>query len=92
MTIATFIVSLVGPLMARWLASMGLSLVVMGGLVASVTALKSNLISNLGGMPLVTLQLGGLLGIWEAIGIMLGAVTFCVTWASTKGFWTLAKT
>ena len=91
MNLASFLVGLVGPLMARWLASMGLSLVVLAGLTASVSQLKGLITSNLSGLPLATLQLAGLMGVWEGFGIILGAVTFCVTWASTKGFWTLAK-
>lgn len=91
MNLASFLVGLVGPLMARWLASMGLSLVVLAGLTGAVAQLKGLITSNLSGMPLAALQLAGLFGVWEAIGIILGAVTFCITWASTKGFWTLAK-
>lgn len=91
MNLASFLVGLVGPLMARWLASVGLSLVVLAGLTASVSQLKGLITSNLSGLPLATLQLAGLMGVWEGFGIILGAVTFCVTWASTKGFWTLAK-
>lgn len=91
MNLAAFLVGLVGPLMARWIASMGLSLVVLAGLTGAVSQLKAQIVSNLGGMPLVALQLGGLFGLWEAVGIWLGAITFVVTWHSTKGFWTLAK-
>ncbi|MCH8180601.1 MAG: DUF2523 domain-containing protein [Proteobacteria bacterium] len=91
MNLASFLVGLVGPLMARWLASVGLSLVVLTGLTSAASALKSQISSDLSGLPLVALQLGGLLGLWEAIGIWLGAITFVITWQSTKGFWTLAK-
>jgi hypothetical protein len=91
MNLAAFLVGMVGPVMARWIASMGLSLVVLAGLTATVTTLKTQIASNLSGLPLVALQLGGLMGLWEAIGILLGAVTFVVTWHSTKGFWSLAK-
>ena len=91
MNLASFLVGLVGPLMARWLASMGLSLVVLTGLTVATTQLKGLITSNLSGLPLVALQLGGLMGIWEAVGLLLGAVTFVVTWNSTKGFWSLAK-
>jgi len=91
MNLAAFLVGLVGPLMARWIASMGLSLVVLTGLTAAVSQFKSQILSNVSGLPLATLQLGGLMGLWEALGIWLGAVTFVVTWHSTKGFWSLAK-
>lgn len=91
MNLASFIVGLVGPVMARWLASAGLSLVVLTGLTAASGQLKSQIISDLGGLPAVAVQLGGLFGLWEAVGIWLGAITFVITWQSTKGFWTLAK-
>ena len=91
MNLAAFLVGLVGPLMARWLASVGLSLVVLTGLTAAASGLKSQIIANIGAMPAAAVQLGGLMGLWEGIGIWLGAVTFVITWQSTKGFWTLAK-
>lgn len=91
MNLSAFLVGLVGPLMARWLASMGLSLIVLAGLTGAVTQLKAQILSDLNGLPLVALQLGGLFGLWEAIGVWLGAITFVVTWQSTKGSWTLAK-
>lgn len=91
MNLASFLVGLVGPLMARWLASVGLSLVVLTGLTSAVSALKTQITTDLSGLPLAALQLGGLFGLWESLGIWLGAVTFVITWQSTKGFWSLAK-
>jgi Protein of unknown function (DUF2523) len=85
------IIGLVGPVMARWLASMGLSLVVMTGLVASVSSLRSSLLSGVGGLPSDAVGLAGLFGVWECLGMVLGAATFCVTWASTSGIWRLGK-
>lgn len=92
MSLAAFLVGLVGPLMARWIASMGLTLVTLAGLTAAVSSLRSMLISAGGSIPVDGAQLAGLFGIWHCLGMILGAVTFCVTWASTKGFWALAKT
>ena len=43
MNLASFLVGLVGPLMARWLASVGLSLVVLTGLTSAASALKSQI-------------------------------------------------
>lgn len=91
MSWATFLIGLVGPLTARVLASLGLSLVSMAGLTAALVTLKGMVHDNLASLPADTLQLGGLFGLWYCIGIWLGAVTFCVTWASTKGVWTLGK-
>lgn len=91
MTLFTFLISLVGPLLVRILASLGLSLVTLTGLTIAADTLKQMIITNVGGLPAAGVQLGGLFGIWECMGIILGAVTFCITWNSTAGFWRLAK-
>jgi len=91
MSWAAFLVGLVGPMAARLLSSLGLTMIVMTGAVEGVSALRSTMLSSLQGLPLAALQLGGLLGVWPALGILLGAMTFCLTWASTKGFWAFAK-
>lgn len=91
MTIAAFLVGLVGPVMARWLASMGLSLVAVTGLAVAFDQLKADVITGIGSLPTAAVQLGGLLGIWEALGILLGAFLFVITWRGTSGFWRLAK-
>lgn len=90
MNLASFLVAMVGPMVARVLSALGLSLVVLTGATAALTALRSTLVQNIGGLPAVALQLGGLLGIWQALGILLGAMTFVMTWKSTAGFWALA--
>lgn len=92
MSLAAFLVGLVGPLAARWLAAMGLSLVSVVGLTAAYATLKAMVIANIGGLPAAAIQLGGLFGIWEALGIILGAFVFVMTWRGTSGFWKLAKT
>lgn len=91
MNLAAFLVAMVGPLVARLLASLGVSLVVMAGLVGAMAVLKSTMLSNLNALPSDALLLGGLLGIWQCVGMVLGAYTFCITWAGTKGFIGLAK-
>lgn len=91
MNLAAFLVGMVGPLAARLLVASGLSLVSVAGLAAAVTALKSTLTSSISQLPAAVLQLGGLFGIWECFGIVLGAVAFVVSWQSTRGFWMLAK-
>jgi len=91
MNLATFLLGLVGPLAARFLVSMGLGLVTMVGLDAAASSLKSTMLTNLHGLPATALQLGGLFGLWECMGYVLGAVTFVITWNAAKGFWALAK-
>jgi hypothetical protein len=70
---------------------MGLTLVTMAGLTAAVTTLRGQMLSNLSGLPSDGLLLGGLLGLWDCFGLILGGLTFCITWASTAGVWKLAK-
>lgn len=91
MTIAAFLVAMVGPLLARILTSLGLTLITLTGLVATTAALKTTLTGSLAGWPLVALQLGGLLGLWTCLGMVFGAFTFVITWRSTQGFIALAK-
>jgi len=70
---------------------MGLGLVTVAGLDLAAGSLKSTLLANLHGLPAAGLQLGGLMGLWECMGYVLGAVTFVITWNAAKGFWSLAK-
>jgi hypothetical protein len=88
---AAWLVAMVGPLVARVLTTLGISAVVMTGVAASVSAVKSSVLSSLSGLPLASLQLLGLYGAWEAMGMMFGAITFAVTWHTTAGSWRLAK-
>jgi hypothetical protein len=90
-TLATFLLGLVGPMMARWLTAMGFTLITVTGLAVAYGTLKSQVISGIGGLAGQAIQLGGLMGIWEALGIILGAFVFVLTWRGTAGFWRLAK-
>lgn len=92
MNLAAFLVAMVGPLAARLLASLGLSLVSVAGITLAYSALKTQLISNIASLPAKAIQLGGIFGVWEAIGVILGAMVFVMTWRGTSGFWKLAKT
>jgi len=92
MNLAAFLIGMVGPLVARVLVSLGVSLVTIAGLTAATAALKGYVTSAIGGLPAVAVQLAGLYGAWTCLGMIFGTITFCVTWQSTKGFWALAKT
>jgi hypothetical protein len=91
MNIAAFLVAMVGPLTARILAALGLSLVSLSGVIATVAVLESTLLSGVSSLPLDGLQLAGLFGIWEALSMVLASWTFVITWHSTTGWWRLAK-
>lgn len=92
MNLATFLITLVGPLAARIISVLGVQLVVLTGLAAGVSALKDLVRQNIGSLPQTTVQLAGLLGIWTAIGIYFGVLSFALTWRATKGFTAIAKT
>jgi hypothetical protein len=92
MQIAAFLVAMVGPLLARLLTALGVSLITITGLVVTTTVLKSTMVAALGGVPADGLMLAGLFGIWKCVGLALGSITFVVTFKSTTGFMALAKT
>jgi hypothetical protein len=91
MNLAAFLVGMVGPLVARIIASLGFTLLTVTGLTAAVTQLRTMVVSSIGQLPADVVQLGGLMGIWECFGLVLGAASFVVAWRSTQGFWMLAK-
>jgi hypothetical protein len=68
MTIAAFLVAMVGPLLARMLTALGVSLITITGLVATAATLKTLMISNLNAVPMDGLELAGLFGVWTCIG------------------------
>lgn len=73
------------PITARILIALGFSVVTVTGVTVAVGALKSQLLAVLGTAPAPMLQLLGLAGAWIGLGLIFGAVTFCVA------FWTLTK-
>lgn len=77
--------SLAAPIAARVLIALGLSVVTVVGVSASVSALKDLALAKIGTLPVAALQLGGLLGLWEGLGMVFGAVTFAVT------YWNLTR-
>lgn len=91
MNLFSFIIALVGPVMTRILASLGLSLVSVAGMAGAVTALRSYIVTNASAAPSDGLMLAGLLGLWECLAIILAGVSFVVAWNSSAGFWKLAK-
>lgn len=77
--------SLAKPVLARVLLALGMSVVTIGGISVALSQLKQSALLALGQAPLAMLQLAGYAGCWTALGILMGAMTFCV------GFWTLTK-
>ena len=80
MGFGAFLVALVGPMTARVLASLGLSLVVMTGIVATIDSLKATMLDAANALAFDVVALCGLFGVWECVALALGGITFCVTW------------
>lgn len=78
--------SLAQPILARVLLALGMAAVTVVGVDASFGVLKSMVLAKFTGFPSGVVQLGGLMGVWEGIGIVIGAATWCVT------FYALTKT
>lgn len=91
MTIAAWLIALVGPLLARLLAALGVSLITIAGVTVALAALKSQIVSMIGSLPLAGIQLLGLYGVWQAIGIVIGTWTFLVAFKATTGWMAIAK-
>lgn len=75
MKLGVWIMSLLQPALGRILASLGFSVVSIVGMEAIFQQLKSQLTTNLAGLPLDALQLFLLGGGGTGIGIILGALT-----------------
>jgi hypothetical protein len=88
---ASWLVTLVGPLAARVLVAMGINVVFFTGLTVAVNSITTNVQSNLSGLPLGTLQLAGLFGVWEALGMILGGFTFVLAYRAVSSSFVLAK-
>lgn len=79
------LLSLAGPVLARVLAALGFSVVVISGVDVAVSSLKAAIVTNLATGPAAGLQLAGLAGVWVALGWLFGGVTFAVTyWSITQ--------
>ena len=79
------IAGLATPILARVLVALGFSVVTLAGAAAAVDTVKGLVLSKLGAAPIAGLQIAGLAGVWEGLGMIFGAVTFTVTlFALTK--------
>lgn len=76
MKIATFIMSLVQPLIARILTALGFSVVSIVGVTESIGAIKNQLVSSVNAMPVDVLNVFLLGGGGIGLGMILGAIAF----------------
>lgn len=75
MKLGMWLLAMMEPLLAKILASLGLSVVTITGLTAAVNGLKSQAVSGLGLISPETLNLFLIAGGAQGLGIILGACT-----------------
>jgi uncharacterized membrane protein YciS (DUF1049 family) len=79
MNFAAFLASMAAPIVTRVLMALGFSVITVTGVTVAIQALKDQIIANLSTMQQGALGLAGLMGIWVALGMIFGAMTFAVT-------------
>lgn len=73
MTWASWILALVGPLVVKILAFLGIAVATFSGVDASFQTLQNYATTNYSGLPLAVIQLAGLAGVPQALGLIFGA-------------------
>lgn len=80
---AGFLLSMVGPIVARAVIALGFTAVTFTGVTALTNSLVQTAVSNWGGMPAAVLQLAALSGVPDVLGMLFGALTARVAmWAA----------
>lgn len=85
MTFAEFLMGMAGPLAMRVLITLGIGTITFTGMVETLSALIAMSASSWSGITPAVLQLAGLSGLPECIGLITGAMTSRVSiWAATS--------
>jgi len=74
-----------GTLVGRVLISLGLGYAVYSGIDTSLTFLKNQFVSGMGGLPVMALQLAGMLKLGPCVSILLSALTVRLVIQSMTG-------
>jgi hypothetical protein len=85
MPLAAFFLSLVQPILARIMVSLGFSMLSIVGMEALIGQMMASFTAAWGALPGNILALAGLAGIGEGLGIITGAImTRVLIWQLTK--------
>lgn len=79
MKIGTWLMAMVQPLLAKILIGLGLQVVTITGVVASITAIKTLFLNSMMAVPAAAFQLALLAGVGEGFGMIFGAIAFRLT-------------
>lgn len=75
MKIGTWLLSMMEPLIAKILLSLGFSVVSIVGMDSVLAGMKASLVANINAMPSVWLEFALYLWLGKGIGIIFGALT-----------------
>ncbi len=82
-TLATLLMSLVGPMVLRALTVLGIGLVTFTGVTAGLNSIIQMVQDNWSNLPAALLALASLAGVPQAMGLIAGAMVARVaTWAA----------
>lgn len=84
MPIAVWLATLLPSLVGRVLAALGLGVVTMSGFMVAWNTLKGLILANFEGGASAAMQLAGLAGVGEGLGIILGAITAKVAYIAVQ--------
>jgi hypothetical protein len=73
MSIAAWLISLVGPLVVRGIIALGFTAITLTGLTELTNSLVQAAQQNWAGLPVAVLQIASLSGVPESIGLVMGA-------------------
>jgi hypothetical protein len=92
-TLAAWLAAMVSPLLVRAMLALGVSLVTYTGVTEGVRGLIDMAKTMYGGLPADILNLAGLAGVGEGLGIVLGAlVARTALWVMSKSTqWVFSK-
>jgi hypothetical protein len=86
MSIASFVMGLVGPVVVRGITALGFTAVTFSGVTELANQMVSNAQSSWSQMPATVLQLASLSGIPEALGMIMGAYIAVLALKASVGF------
>lgn len=86
-TFTDWAMSMVQPIVVRFMASLGLSVITFKGVDTAFAQARAYVMDGVNSFPAAALQLMGLLGIDTGLSLVLGAMSFALTlWALRRAF------
>ena len=75
MKVGVWLLSMVQPLLAKFLTVLGFSVITIVGMESVIAQLKTQIVSTMGALPADAFNFALFIGIGKAIGIIFGACT-----------------